>query len=271
MTNIRNGYIYSLGPDGKPRWSPPSATGGTGATGATGLTGATGIGATGLTGSTGPSGTGATGVTGATGATGAAGGIGATGATGSAGGNGATGATGVTGATGAAGGIGATGATGPSTAINATAITTNATFYPVFVAAAGSNQTPSVDTTATVLGYNPSTSMLTTGGVTSDKYVGSSSIIITDSGTSRTLSNSDNGTILHFTASSAITITVPTALDVGFTVTIIQAGTGQITFSASSTTINNRQGHIKTAGQWAIVSLVQRTTNNFVLAGDTTA
>lgn len=199
MTNIRNGYIYSLGPDGKPRWSPPSATGG--ATGATGLTGAT----------------------------------------------------------------------GPSTAINATAITTNATFYPVFVAAAGSNQTPSVDTTATVLGYNPSTSMLTTGGVTSDKYVGSSSIIVTDSGTSRTLSSSDNGTVLHFTGSSAITITVPTGLDVGFTVTIIQAGTGQITFSASSTTINNRQSHTKTAGQWAIVSLIQRTTNNFVLAGDTTA
>lgn len=199
MTNIRNGYIYSLGPDGKPRWSPPSATGG--ATGATGLTGAT----------------------------------------------------------------------GPSTAINATAITTNATFYPVFVAAAGSNQTPSVDTTATVLGYNPSTSMLTTGGVTSDKYVGSSSIIVTDSGTSRTLSSSDNGTVLHFTSSSAITINVPTGLDVGFTVTIIQAGTGQITFSASSTTINNRQSHTKTAGQWAIVSLIQRTTNNFVLAGDTTA
>ena len=218
MTNIRNGYIYNIGPDGKPRWSPPTATGGIGATGATGLIGATGIGATGLTGAT-----------------------------------------------------WLTGATGPSTLINATAVTTNSTFYPVFVAAAGSNQTPSVDTTATALAYNPSTNVLTAGVVLSDKYRASSSLIVAESGTSRTLSSSDDGIILQCTSNSAVTITVPTDLDVGFTITIIQVGTGQITLSASGTTINNRQSHTKTAGQWAIVSLIQRTANNFVLAGDTAA
>jgi hypothetical protein len=215
MTNIRNGYIYTIGPDGKPVWTPSSSS------------------------------------------------VGATGATGPSGASGASGLSGATGAT------GLTGATGPGTAINATAVTTNSTFYPVFVASAGSNQTPSIDTTATALAYNPSTSILTVGGTVSDKYIASSSMVATESSTSRSLSSSDNGIILICTSNSAVTITVPTGLDVGFTITVIQAGTGQITFSTSSTTINNRQSHTKTAGQWAMVSLIQRSTNNFVLGGDT--
>jgi hypothetical protein len=226
-----------------------------------GATGAGGIGATGATGLTGATGSGGVGATGATGS-------GATGATGAAGSNGATGATGPTGLSGA---TGLTGATGPSTAINATAVTTNSIFYPVFVASAGSNQTPSVDTTATALAYNPNTSVLTTGGLVSDKYIASSSMVVTESTTSRTLGAGDNGVMLICTSNSAVTITVPTGLDVGFTVTIIQAGTGQITFSASSTTINNRQSHTKTAGQWAVAGLIQRSSNNFVLSGDTAA
>jgi hypothetical protein len=52
------------------------------------------------------------------------------------------------------------GPTGPSTAINATAVITG-TFYPVFVAAAGSNQTPSVRTTATAFSINAATNVLT--------------------------------------------------------------------------------------------------------------
>jgi hypothetical protein len=164
-----------------------------------------------------------------------------------------------------------TGATGPSTAINATAVTTDSTFYPVFVASSGSNQIPSVDTTATALAYNPGTSVLTTGGLISDKYIASSSMVVTEISTSRTLGSGDNGIILMCTSNSAVTITVPTGLSIGFTITIIQAGTGQITFSASSTTINNRQSHTKTAGQWAVAGLIQGSSNNFVLSGDTAA
>lgn len=166
------------------------------------------------------------------------------------------------------------GTAGPSTQINASSVTTNSTFYPVFVAAAGSNQTASVDTTASskqLLGYNPSTGLLTTTGVASASYRGVSSIVVEVSGTSKTLGASDNGVVLMCTSGSATTITVPTGLDVGFNVTVIQAGAGQVSFSASSTTINNRQSQTKTAGQWAVVSLFQRTTNNFVLAGDTGA
>ncbi len=107
--------------------------------------------------------------------------------------------------------------------------------------------------------------------VTSSKYIGDTSIVSEITGTSKTLSSTDNGLVLMFTSGTAVTITVPTGLPVGFTITAIQAGAGQLTFSASSTTINNRQSHTKSAGQWAVVSLIQRTTNNFVLAGDTAA
>jgi hypothetical protein len=73
---------------------------------------------------------------------------------------GSTGAQGVQGATGSTGAQGVQGAIGPSTAINATAVTTNASFFPVFVAAAGSNQTASVKSAATAFSFNPSTNTL---------------------------------------------------------------------------------------------------------------
>jgi hypothetical protein len=85
---------------------------------------------------------------------------GTTGAQGTDGSNGTQGTTGTQGTDGTQGTTGAQGATGPSTAINATAVSTG-TFYPVFVAAAGSNQTPSVRTTATAFSFNAATNVLT--------------------------------------------------------------------------------------------------------------
>ncbi|PGO33957.1 collagen-like repeat preface domain-containing protein [Bacillus cereus] len=106
----------ATGPQG-----PRGATGATGATGPQGLRGVTGAtgatgpqglrGATGATGATGPQGL--RGATGATGATGPQGLRGATGATGPQGLRGVTGATGATGPQGLRGVTGATGATGP--------------------------------------------------------------------------------------------------------------------------------------------------------------
>ncbi|MED4676987.1 Gly-Xaa-Xaa repeat protein [Bacillus nitratireducens] len=95
---------------------------GGGATGATGATGPQGLrGATGATGATGPQGL--RGVTGATGATGPQGLRGATGATGPQGPRGATGATGATGPQGLRGATGATGPQGPRGATGATGAT----------------------------------------------------------------------------------------------------------------------------------------------------
>lgn len=177
------GITGSTGPQGI-----QGIQGATGITGSTGIQGATGIqgiqgiqgatgitGSTGITGATGPQGIqgiqGTTGVTGATGPQGIQGiqGIqgatGITGATGTQGIQGVTGATGLTGTTGATGITGATGPIGPATAINATNDTTTTTLYPVMVAAAGSNQTPKVRTTAQALKYNASTGHLTANSI----------------------------------------------------------------------------------------------------------
>ena len=88
-------------------------------------------------------------------------------------------------------------------------------------------------------------------------------------GTSYTLQASDLGKIVKLTNGSAITVTLPNNLGIGFTCTVIQYGAGQITFSTSSSTLYNRQSYTKTAGQYAVVSLISCVADVFVLAGDT--
>jgi hypothetical protein len=89
----------------------------------------------------------------------------------------------------------------------------------------------------------------------------------TQSGTSYTLTATDNGKIISCTSNSAVTITVP-ALTSGFNCLIVQRGTGQITLSASGSTINNRYNFNKTAGQHAIMSLLSVAAGIFISSGD---
>ena len=77
----------------------------------------------------------------------------------------------------------------------------------------------------------------------------------------------DNGKIISCTSNSAVTITVP-ALNIGFNCLIVQRGTGQVTLSASGSTINNRYNFTKTAGQHAIMSIVSVASGIFVSSGD---
>ena len=91
-----------------------------------------------------------------------------------------------------------------------------------------------------------------------------------ESGTSKTLAASDNGTIIVCSSNSAVTITVPASLPSGFNCMIIQNGSGQVSLSASSTTLNNRNGS-KTAGQYAILTLVHLGSDVFVVSGDTSS
>jgi hypothetical protein len=86
--------------------------------------------------------------------------------------------------------------------------------------------------------------------------------------TSYTLSASDNGKVITLSNAGAITLTVPTGLPTGFNCLIVQTGAGQVTFTASGTTIQNRQTYTKTAGQYAIATLVHLGSNVFVTSGD---
>jgi hypothetical protein len=87
-------------------------------------------------------------------------------------------------------------------------------------------------------------------------------------GTTYTLLASDSGNIVTFNNSGAVACTVPTGLGVGFNCLIVQLGAGAVTPTASSTTLNQRQSFTKTAGQFAVLSVVAYAANTFVLAGD---
>ena len=84
-----------------------------------------------------------------------------------------------------------------------------------------------------------------------------------------TLLASDNGKVVVMNKASAVTVTVPSGLGAGFNCSFVQKGAGQVSFSASSTTINNRQSHTKINAQYGVASIVAYAADTFVLAGDT--
>ena len=81
---------------------------------------------------------------------------------------------------------------------------------------------------------------------------------------------SDKGKVVTLDNSSSITVTISNNLGDGFNCLIVQKGTGKITISAGTgVTLINRQNHTKTAGQYAVVTIVNIGTNQVILAGDT--
>ena len=88
-------------------------------------------------------------------------------------------------------------------------------------------------------------------------------------GTAYTLVAGDNGKVVVLNNASAVTVTVPSGLGAGFNCSFVQKGAGQVSFSASSTTINNRQSHTKINAQYGVASIVAYAADTFVLAGDT--
>lgn len=71
--------------------------------------------------------------------------------------------------------------------------------------------------------------------------------------------------------SNAVTITIDASVRDGFNVSIIQMTANSSTFATTGAiTLRNRQGHNKTFGQWATVTLY-KFGSNLVLAGDTAA
>lgn len=84
-----------------------------------------------------------------------------------------------------------------------------------------------------------------------------------------TLLASDSAKLLNFTNAVGVVVTIPAGLTVGYTVTIVQAGTGIITFDATAVTLNNRQSQFSSAGQYAVMSLFLTASNSYILGGDT--
>jgi hypothetical protein len=62
---------------------------------------------------------------------------------------------------------------------------------------------------------------------------------------------------------------VPAGLPLGWQCAIVQGGAGQVTVAAAGgVTVSSRQSFTKTAGQYALISLVHIGQNKHVLLGD---
>lgn len=93
--------------------------------------------------------------------------------------------------------------------------------------------------------------------------------------TNYTLVLQDSAKLVEMGSSSAITLTVPNndtvAFPVGSQVTVVQTGTGQVTFTgAAGVTVNATPG-LKLRTQWSSGSLLKRGTNTWVVFGDLVA
>lgn len=102
-------------------------------------------------------------------------------------------------------------------------------------------------------------------------------VINLQTGTTYTLSSTDLGKIVELNNASAITLTVPNSLLVGFNCIVRQVGAGQVTVvAASGGTQRNRQAQTKLAGQWASASISVRANSGgaaaeYLFEGDTAA
>jgi hypothetical protein len=101
-------------------------------------------------------------------------------------------------------------------------------------------------------------------------------LINAQTGTTFTPGLTDAGKLVTASNPAAISITIPTDATVDFPIgtqiLVMQLGAGQVTVSAvtpGTTTIISRSG-TKTAGQYALISLIKVAANQWVVGGDAT-
>ena len=86
--------------------------------------------------------------------------------------------------------------------------------------------------------------------------------------TTHTADAADDGKVYRLL--DAATVTIPDTLSAGWSVGWLQVGNAQSTFAGSgSMALANRQGHTKSAGQYAAGNLTVQATNSVYLSGDT--
>jgi hypothetical protein len=118
-------------------------------------------------------------------------------------------------------------------------------------------------------GLSASSGATFSGTVSSDTgYRITSSAINTQTGTSYSITGSDNGEILTFSNAAETTVTVPSGLPVGFNCTVIQLGAGQVGFTAAAgVTLNSYGNLIKIAGQHGAATVISYSSNIYNIAG----
>lgn len=94
--------------------------------------------------------------------------------------------------------------------------------------------------------------------------------VTTIAGTAYALSAADDGHLLYCTAATAVTITTA-ALPAAFSCMVIQGGAGKISIAAGAgTTVAAFGGMVKTAGQYAALTVFAPVADTFIVSGQTT-
>lgn len=100
--------------------------------------------------------------------------------------------------------------------------------------------------------------------------------IQSQTGTTYTIVLEDTGSHITFSNSAPINLLVPTnsvaTFPIGSQMIISQIGTGQVTVAAvtpGTTSVNGNNG-TRTAGQYAIISLIKIATDSWIIGGDAT-
>lgn len=86
-------------------------------------------------------------------------------------------------------------------------------------------------------------------------------------GTGYIVQQSDAGALIALNNPGGATVTIPGNLQAGFSCLVLQLG-GEITFAGSGTAVHQRQGYTKSAGEYAVVSILGYGPNTYVLSGD---
>ena len=106
-------------------------------------------------------------------------------------------------------------------------------------------------------------------GVTGATGPQPSLVVAESAATAITLADFDNNAVIRCTSATAVTITVPSTLAVGFSCMVIQAGIGQITIAAGAgATLNSFGALVKTAGQHAPASIIRVGAGVYNLSGN---
>jgi len=129
---------------------------------------------------------------------------------------------------------------------------------------------------AGLLVYNTATAGTAPNNVIPGYYYWNGSIWIQISGgliidnsksASFTLAAADNNKVFLITSASAVTITVPASLPVGFSCQVIQGGVGTLSFTGSGVTLNSANG-LTTRTTNSVIGLVLNSATSGFVFGD---
>jgi hypothetical protein len=173
------------------------------------------------------------------------------------------------------------GTTTPNASAKLDVTSTDKGFLPPRVAlTAANNFSPIVGVSSSAAGllvYNTATAGTAPNNVVPGYYYWNgtswvqiaSGLMIDNSQTgSFNLASTDNNKIFFINAASAVTVTLPSSLPVGFSCQFIQLGNGQITVSQGSAITLNSANGLKTRSTNSVIGLVMNSTTTGFLFGD---